>query len=162
MKKNISVTASLAICILFISMIACYENSGAADSSSIPQGVAKSGSPVGGDIPAGGGNVPNGPNQELAGTYLIDILSPDNAGDKTLYIKDPKGKISATWECTEHGHQVLTNVSFNGEVLTFNALSGTPGDEYFYYHLEFYGDHLLGYCKTQDGWKSPVLATAIK
>ena len=100
-------------------------------------------------------------SQGLAKSYVIDFLAPENAPDKTIYIKDPKGEISATWECEEHGHQVLTNVSFDGEVLSFNALSGTPGDEYFYFKLNFFGDFLLGYAKTQEGPKSPVVAKAI-
>lgn len=106
---------------------------------------------------------PSAPSRELESAYLIDFLSPPNAGDKTLYIsKSDDGKISATWDCTEHGFQKLTNVSFDGEILTFNALSGTPGDEYFYFHLESYGSFLLGYAKTKEGHKSPVVATAIE
>lgn len=109
------------------------------------------------------GSVPTAPSRELESAYLIDFLSPPNAGDKTLYIsKSEDGKISATWDCTEHGFQKLTNVSFDGEILTFNALSGTPGDEYFYFHLESYGAFLLGYAKTKEGHKSPVVAKAIE
>jgi hypothetical protein len=107
--------------------------------------------------------VPPAPSRELESTYLIDFLSPPNAGDKTLYIKKSQdGKISATWECTEHGFQKLTNASFDGEILTFNALSGTPGDEYFYFHLESYGSFLIGYAKTKKGHKSPVVAKSIE
>ena len=109
------------------------------------------------------GDTPPAPSRELESAYLIDFLSPPNAGDKTLYVKKSEdGKTSATWECTEHGFQKLTNVSFDGEILTFNALSGTPGDEYFYFHLESYGSFLLGYAKTKEGHKSPIVATAIE
>jgi len=109
------------------------------------------------------GDAPPVPSRELESSYLIDFLSPPNAGDKTLYIKKSKdGKISATWNCTEHGFQKLTNASFDGEILTFNSLSGTPDDEYFYFHLESYGSFLLGYAKTKDGHKSPIVAKAIE
>lgn len=144
----------------------------AADSSSETKGKAKSSDPATGNSPAGVGvpaadrgstaSVGGGPSSDLAGTYVIDFLSLENAGDKTLYIKDPKGKISATWDCMEHGFQELTNVSFDGEVLTFTALSGTPGDEYFYFHLDSFGDYLLCYAKTQEGHKSPIVARAVK
>lgn len=101
--------------------------------------------------------------QQLASKYVIDFLAPENAPDKTLTIKNPKGaNISATWVDPDHGYQELTNVAFDGEVLTFNALSGTPGDEYFYFQLNLYGSYLVGYAKTQDMHKSPVIATPVK
>lgn len=176
MKKIILVSVSFAICVIFISMIACNENSGSAGNSSGTQAETDSGAPAGGVPPAGAGETPGaagapaaageagaiGPTNELEGSYVLDFLSPENAGDKTITIKDPKGNISATWVCTEHGFQELTNVSYDGEVLTFNALSGTPGDEYFYFHLEFIGGYLLGYAKTQEMHKSPIVGTPIE
>jgi len=156
--KNIKVISTfigmfISACVLVLFGIS---GSRAADSSSTRQDAAKINTPPGGGALPGGG-----PSHELGSTYIIDILAPENAPDKTIYIKDPKGKISATWD-SEHGHQVLTNVSFDGEVLSFNALSGTPGTEYFYFRLVCYGDYLLGYAKTQEGSKSPVLAKAVK
>lgn len=41
-------------------------------------------------------------------------------------------------------------------------IPGTDGTEYFYFKLDFYGDFLLGYAKTQDGPESPVVAKAVK
>ncbi len=156
MKTNRSIFLLSTITITVVGMLALYGGDEAASSSSATPEAIKS------DAHAGAGARPGvGPGRELAGSYIIDILAPDNAPDKTIYIKDPKGKISATWD-SEHGHQVLTNVSFDGEVLSFNALSGTPGTEYFYFRLESYGDFLLGYAKTQEGSKSPVLAKAVK
>ena len=148
MIKIKPITVVSGIFIILISLLAVCGGDEVADSASTTS--------------TGGPTPDTFTSQGLAGSYIIDILMPENAGDKTLYIKNPKGEISATWECTEHGHQVMTNVSFDGEVLKFNALSGTPGTEYFYYSLDFYGDYLLGYCKTQDGPKSPVVARAVK
>lgn len=177
MKKIIFASVGLAICIIFISMIACNENSGAAGSSSGTQAETKSGTPAGGAPPAMTGGAPSaaggtagaageagmpGPSSELGESYVLDFLSPENAGNKTITIKDPKGKISGTWVCTEHGFQELKNVSYDGGILTFGALSGTPGDEYFYFHLELLGGYLLGYAKQQSGHKSPIVGTPVQ
>ena len=172
--KRIKVISTVIGIFIVVSMLIAFGISGskAADNSASKQETAKSGASAGGNAmasvapsdggrPAGGGAPGVGPSRDLSDSYVIDILAPENAPDKTIYIKDPKGKISATWD-SEHGHQVLTNVSFDGEVLSFNALSGTPGTEYFYFRLECYGDYLLGYAKTQEGSKSPVLAKAVK
>jgi hypothetical protein len=152
MKKNRAI--SLALGIFFVVCIfAVLEVIGSEADDKTPSENSES--------PAG--TAPPAPSRELESTYLIDFLLPPNAGDKTLYIKKHEdGKISATWECTEHGFQKLTNTSFDGEVLTFNALSGTPGDEYFYFHLESYGSFLLGYAKTKEGHKSPIVAKAVE
>lgn len=160
MKKMKTIQMVLGLFLMVISLIAVNGSTEAADNASGPPAGMQAGAPGGGNAPGGAGGAPL---TQLADSYVIDFLAPENAPDKTLYIKNPKGAdISATWVDPQHGHQVLTNVSFDGEVLTFNALSGTPGDEYFYFHLELTGSYLIGYAKTQDMHKSPIVATPVK
>ena len=164
MKKILSSLVFSTIAVIVISIFAVYENSGATSSSSGTQAGAKSGAPAGGAAPSGGTATAavSDTSSELSGSYVLDFLSPENAGNKTITIKDPKGKISGTWVCTEHGFQELKNVSYDGGILTFGALSGTPGDEYFYFHLDLLGGYLLGYAKQQSGHRSPIVGTPVK
>ena len=167
MKKNVSVSVILAISIFVISMLAVYGISGAASSSSGAQIGTKSSPPPGGSTPASGsaptGGAPNAPKSELGKKYSLEILAPSGIPVKTIHIKDPKGKISINWDDPEHGPQVLTNACFNGEILMFDALSGTPGDELFHFTLKIYpGGILLGHAFVTGGAQSPVVLKAVE
>ena len=163
--KTIELTSILLGIFLIVGVLSAFEVSEIKAASSVPAGSGTP--PSGGDEPGGGeaspSDVPSVAQPELGNKYSLEILAPSGIPVKTIHIKDPKGEISINWDDPEHGPQVMTNACFNGEILMFDALSGTPGDELFHFTLKIYpGGILLGHMFRDGGPQSPVVLKAVE
>lgn len=163
MKRIKSIAMFLGIFII-VGFLAAFGAREIKAASSAPEGggtpPADVSAPGGGESPAG---VPSVAQPELGYKYSLEILAPSGIPEKTIHIKDPKGKLSINWDDPEHGPQVMTNACFNGEILMFDALSGTPGDELFHFTLKIYpGGILLGHMFRDGGPQSPVVLRAVE
>ena len=62
---------------------------------------------------------------------------------------------------SEHGKQMVGNLMWDGPVIRFTALAGTPGDELFFYEVQLEGDAIKGSAYQAGKPKSPLSGVKI-
>lgn len=153
----------LSLIIIIVCALILWGGAWDSDSSPATPEGARGAAPAGEGSPPGDGAPPGGvaTTLELGSKYSLEILAPSGIPEKTVHIKDPKGKISAAMD-SEHGTQALTNVSFDGKTLKFTAVLGSDGNEKFDFTMKLYnGGILLGECEGGRG-PSPVVMKAVE
>lgn len=77
-----------------------------------------------------------GPKAELAAEYTFDILAPAGVPQKYLHIDlDARTAVLDT----EHGRQTVRDFTYEKEIIRFQAMLGSGGDELFTVVAKLYG-----------------------
>ncbi len=97
------------------------------------------------------------------GKYTLNLLAPKGTPEHVIEFSVSNGVLSAE-VTTEHGKQMCTDISINGNRVCWRQFGGTPGTEHFQYDMKLYaGDVMLGDAyridvSDDESLESPVVA----
>ena len=98
------------------------------------------GMPEGGPGGPGGPGPGKGPMIRLAAEYTLDFLAPSGVPRKYLHVN--LEAMTAILD-TEHGTQDCQNFKYEDGAISFNAMLGSNGDEFFKVVAKLYGGGVM-------------------